>query len=86
MTAFPAPASVRRRLARLRPAAQLISSAPARNPADAVRSMLAMQAQDERGVKWSVGLRTTNATEADVAIQLSVAVISFYQPVAAASA
>jgi len=48
--------------------------------------MLAMQAQDERGVKWSVGLRTTNATEADVAIQLSVAVISFYQPVAAASA
>jgi len=61
-----ASAHARRRLARLRLAAQLLSSAPARNAADAVRWMLAMQAQDERGVKWSVGLRTAGATEADV--------------------
>ena len=56
----------RRRLARLRLAAQLVSSAPARHAADAVRWMLAMQAQDERAVKWAVGLRTEGATEADV--------------------
>ena len=28
--------------------------------------MLAVQAQDERGVKWSVGLRTAGTTEVDV--------------------
>lgn len=66
MTVSPASARARRRLARLRLAAQLLSSDPARHPADAVRWMLAMQAQDERGVKWSVGLRTSGATEADV--------------------
>jgi len=56
----------RRRLARLRLAAQILSSASAGNAADAVRSMLAMQAQDEPGVRWSVGLRTAGATETDV--------------------
>lgn len=66
MTVSPPSAQARRRLARLRLAAQLLSSDPARHPADAVRWMLAMQAQDERGVKWSVGLRTSGATEADV--------------------
>jgi hypothetical protein len=66
MTVSPASAQARRRVARLRLAAQLLSSAPARNPADTVRRMLAMQAQDERGIKWSVGLRTSGATEADV--------------------
>jgi hypothetical protein len=66
MSLRPASAHARRRLARLRLAAQLLSSAPARTAADAVRRMLAMQAQDERGVKWSVGLRTAGATEADV--------------------
>lgn len=66
MALHPASAHARRRLARLRLAAQLLSSAPARHAADAVRWMLAMQAQDERGVKWSVGLRTAGATEADV--------------------
>ncbi len=57
----------RSRIARLRLAAQLISSAPAGDAVDAVRWMLALQAQDERGVRWSVGLRTAGATEADVA-------------------
>ena len=66
MTPPTASADARRRLARLRLAAQRISSAPASSAADAVRWMLAMQAQDERGVKWSVGLRTAGATEADV--------------------
>jgi hypothetical protein len=67
MTPRAASDHARRRIARLRLAAQLISSAPAGGAADAVRWMLAMQAQDEPGVRWSVGLRTAGATEADVA-------------------
>ena len=55
----------RRRLARLRLAAQRLTGTPSASPAEAVHWMLAMQAQDYPGVKWSVGLRT-GATEADV--------------------
>jgi hypothetical protein len=56
----------RRRLARLRLAAQRLTVDPAPSPAGVVRAMLAMQAQDYPGVKWSVALRTRGATEADV--------------------
>ena len=38
----------------------------AASPADAVRHMAAMQAQDYHAVLWAVGLRTGNATQADV--------------------
>ncbi len=61
----PAP-DVRRRIARLRLAAQRLTANPASSPAEAVRTMLAMQAQDYPGVKWSVALRTAAATERDV--------------------
>ena len=65
MRTRPAPDD-RRRLARLRLAAQRLTTGPAPSPADAVRAMLAMQAQDYPGVKWSVALRAGGATEADV--------------------
>jgi len=55
----------RRRIARLRLAAQRLTGARADSPAESVRHMLAMQAQDYPGVKWAVGLRT-GATEAEV--------------------
>lgn len=55
-----------RRLARLRLAGQLLGAERAESPAEAVRWMLALQAQDFPGVKWSVGLRTPGATERDV--------------------
>lgn len=61
----PADPVERRRLARLRLAAQRLTGAPAASPAEAVRWMLAMQGQDYPGAKWSVGLRT-RATEAQV--------------------
>ncbi len=65
MRSRPAP-DVRRRIARLRLAAQRLTADPAPSPAAAVQAMLAMQAQDYPGVKWSVALRTAGATEADV--------------------
>ena len=55
-----------RHLARLRLAGQLLGAERAESPAEAVRWMLALQAQDFPGVKWSVGLRTAGATERDV--------------------
>jgi hypothetical protein len=55
-----------RRLARLRLAAHLLGAERAESPADAVRWMLALQAQDYPGAKWSVGLRTAGATQRDV--------------------
>ncbi|MGH2466611.1 MAG: winged helix DNA-binding domain-containing protein, partial [Candidatus Limnocylindrales bacterium] len=64
--ARPAFTEGQRRLARLRLAAQRLGAERAESPAEAVRWMLALQAQDLPGVKWSVGLRTTGATERDV--------------------
>ena len=57
----------RRRIARLRLAAHGLAGGPARTAPEAVRWMLALQAQDYAGVKWSVGLRAEGATETDVA-------------------
>jgi hypothetical protein len=51
----------------MRLAAHGLAGGRARTPAEVVRWMLALQAQDYAGVKWSVGLRAGNATEADVA-------------------
>ena len=62
---FPSDPVNRRRLARLRLAAQRLSRARAASPAEAVHWMLAMQGQDYPGAKWSVGLRS-DATEAEV--------------------
>ncbi len=56
----------RRRIASLRLMAQRLGAARAASPADAVRWMLAVQAQDLPGAKWSVGLRTNGGTETGV--------------------
>ena len=64
--ARPAFTTDQRRLARLRLAAQLLGAQRAASPVEAVRWMLALQAQDLAGVKWSVGLRATGATQSDV--------------------
>ena len=56
----------RRGLAALRLAAQRVGGSEFSAPGDAVRWMLALQAQDFPGVRWSVGLRQTRATEAGV--------------------
>ncbi len=56
----------RRRLTRLRLAAQRLVLRPASSPVDAVRAMLALQGQDYPGVKWSAALRTSSGIEADV--------------------
>ena len=51
---------------RLRLAAQWIDAAGPTTAGDVVRSMLAMQAQDLPGAKWSVGLRAPGCRLADV--------------------
>ena len=56
----------RRLISTLRLAAQAISSRPFETPVEVVRHMLAMQAQDFPGAKWSVGLRMAKATDADI--------------------
>ena len=56
----------RRRLTALRLAAQQVGGSRFATPAETVRWMLALQAQDFVGVKWSVGLRAAGATEAAV--------------------
>jgi len=56
----------RRRLTALRLAAQGIGGSQFSTPVETVRWMLALQAQDFPGVKWSVGLRQVGATEAEV--------------------
>ncbi len=67
MAVAPAKPDARRELARLRLAAQRLVGEPARSPAEAVRWMLALQAQDYPGAKWSVGLRAgADSTDADV--------------------
>jgi len=50
----------------MRMAAQHIGGGGLSTPVEAVRWMLALQAQDFPGVKWSVGLRHAGATEAAV--------------------
>ena len=55
-----------RRLRELRLIAQRIAAPAAASPADTVRWMLALQAQDFPGVKWSVGLRELGGTQAAV--------------------
>ncbi len=56
----------RRQIASLRLAAQGIGAAPFATPTEVVRHMLALQAQDFAGAKWSIGLRTATAVDADV--------------------
>ena len=56
----------RKRLATLRLAAQGIDSPACDAPVDVARHLLALQAQDFGGAKWSIGLRTRNGTDADV--------------------
>ena len=56
----------RRRLATLRLASQLIGGSEPSTPGEIVRWMLAMQAQELPGAKWSVGLRARRTTEAAV--------------------
>jgi DNA glycosylase AlkZ-like len=56
----------RRRLAALRLASQRIARRDGSTPTEIVRWMLALQAQDLPGVKWSVGLRHRASTEAAV--------------------
>ena len=58
-----------RRLGALRRRAQRLAGRAVTTPADAVRSLLAMQGQDHAGVLWSAGLRSA-ATEADVTAAL----------------
>ena len=60
----------RRELTALRLAAQHIADGVSASPADTVRWMLGIQAQDLPGARWSVGLRTPGATDASVAAAL----------------
>jgi hypothetical protein len=55
-----------RRIGELRLIAQRIATPAAASPAETVRWMLALQAQDFAGVKWSVGLRQRDGTQAAV--------------------
>jgi hypothetical protein len=65
----------RRRLAGLRIAAQRIGArvdpAASADPADTVRHLLAIQAQDFAGAKWGVGCRTRGSTDASVEAALA---------------
>lgn len=53
-------------LAHLRLVSQRIIASDAATPVDAVRSMLAVQAQDFAASRWAVGLRAPGSTVADV--------------------
>lgn len=53
-------------MARLRIAGQRIAARRLERPADVVRWLGAVQAQDHLGALWAIGLRTRGATEADV--------------------
>ena len=55
----------------LRLAAQRIAHSSFEHPVDVVRHMLAMQAQDLPGARWSVGLRLPGSTDADVEVALA---------------
>ena len=56
----------RRRIAEMRLTAQRLGVMRSASPADAVRWMLAVQAQELAGAKWSLGLRAHGGTEAAV--------------------
>jgi hypothetical protein len=56
----------RGRIAALRLTAQHLGTTRSASPADAARWMLAVQAQELPGAKWSLGLRTHGCTEAAV--------------------
>jgi hypothetical protein len=60
------PRDDRQRLARLRLQSQRIAASDLTSPLDTARWMLAMQAQDLPGARWSVGLRVPGSTVADV--------------------
>lgn len=53
-------------IAQLRLASQQLIGEGSQAPSEVVRFMLAMQAQDYPGAKWSVGLRSPGSTEASV--------------------
>jgi Winged helix DNA-binding domain len=61
----------RRQITALRLSAQHIDTADFERPADVVRHMLAMQAQDFAGAKWAVGLRTPGATDAEIELAIA---------------
>jgi hypothetical protein len=61
----------RRRLTALRIAAQGIAPRRFDSAAGIVRHMLALQAQDFPGAKWSVGVRASGVTDADVEAALA---------------
>ena len=61
----------RRRLASLRLDAQRLADSRSGSPADTVRHLLALQAQDFAGAKWSVGVRTPGSTDAAVEAALA---------------
>ncbi len=61
----------RKELTALRLGAQHVARGPASSPAETVRWMLAMQAQDLPGAMWSVGLRSPGSTEATVRAALA---------------
>lgn len=65
------PTDERSRTTALRLSAQHISQADFATPVEVVRHLLAMQAQDFNGAKWSVGLRTHDVTDADVEAALA---------------
>jgi hypothetical protein len=58
--------AARRRITALRLSALGIAAPIATRPGDAVRHLLALQAQDYPGALWSIGLRMPAATRADV--------------------
>lgn len=64
-------AAERRELAALRLTALGIAQPTATSAAAVVRSLLALQAQDFAGAKWSIGLRSAALTEADVDAAIS---------------
>ncbi len=64
--ATPAPRSDRNRIAAMRLASHHLGATRLASPVDAARWMLAVQAQDLPGAKWSLALRTYGSTEAAV--------------------
>jgi hypothetical protein len=60
----------RRRVAGARLVAQGIARPLSSDPVETVRRMLAMQAQDYAGARWSIGLRTEGATDSTVSAAL----------------
>lgn len=70
------PDRARRELTGLRLAAQGLARARFDSPADVVRWMLGMQAQDYPGIKLSIALRTHGATERSVEAALADGVVA----------